>query len=166
VTADEAEIPGFKREVAVTATVAGLGAIAGAVYSPLDVMEPQLIPEHPLPETLQITTPLSGPLALNCNCAPGFTWAELGVTAICEEEVAATMVAVALDDLLGAATDTAVIVTLGEAGMLAGAVYRPEVEIDPQPDPEQPVPAIDHFTDVFVAPVTLAENCCCLLTLT
>jgi hypothetical protein len=31
VTADEAEIPGFEREVAVTATVAGLGAIAGAV---------------------------------------------------------------------------------------------------------------------------------------
>ncbi len=31
------------------------------------------MPEHPLPETLQITTPLPGPLAENCNVAPGFT---------------------------------------------------------------------------------------------
>src|ERR1700735_3067514 len=97
-------------------------------------MEPQLIPEHPLPDTLQITTPLAGPLAVNCNCAPGFTCAELGVTPICEEEAAATMVAIALDDLLGAATDTAVIVILGEAGMLDGDVYRPEDGIDHRSD--------------------------------
>jgi hypothetical protein len=31
VTAVEPDMPGFEREVAVTATVAGLGAVAGAV---------------------------------------------------------------------------------------------------------------------------------------
>ncbi len=77
------------------------------------------------------------------------------------EEEAATIVAVALADLVGAATEIAVIVTLGIAGTLAGAVYTPEVEIDPHAEPVQPVPATDHFTDVFVVPVTFAENVCC-----
>lgn len=70
------------------------------------------------------------------------------------------MVAVALEDLPGAATDTAVIVTLGEVGTLPGAVYRPEAEIDPQDAPEQPAPATVHLTAAFVVPVTVAENCC------
>jgi hypothetical protein len=118
-----------------------------------------------MPETLQITTPLPGPVAANCNCAPSFTCAELGVTLIGEEE-AATIVAVALENLLGAATETAVIVTLGEAGTFVGAEYRPEAEIDPHPEPEQPFPATDHFTDAFVTPETFAENCCWPPTLT
>lgn len=164
VTTVEPDIPGFEREVAVTVTVAGLGALTGAVYSPLESIEPQVIPEHPLPETFQTTMPLPGPLAKNCSWTPGFTVGELGVTM--NFETAATIVAVALEDLVGAATDTAVMVTLGDAGTLGGAVYRPEAEIDPQADPEQPAPATAHLTDVFVAPTTVAENCCCVPTLT
>jgi hypothetical protein len=33
------------------------------------------------------------------------------------------------------------------------------VEIDPQVDPEQPVPVTDHRTDVLMLPETVAENC-------
>jgi len=71
------------------------------------------------------------------------------------------MVASALADRLGAATVLAVIVTLGGVGRFAGAVYKPEVEIDPHVDPAQPVPATDHITVGFVVPLTVAEYCCC-----
>jgi hypothetical protein len=69
-------------------------------------------------------------------------------------------------DLVGAATEVAVIVTLGEAGTVAGAMYKPDAEIDPHAKPAQPVPATVHFTDVFEIPATVAENCCCPLTKT
>jgi hypothetical protein len=52
-------------------------------------------------------------------------------------------------------------VTMGEVGTVAGAVYKPEAEMDPHAEPAQPVPATVHFTEVFVLPVTFAENCCC-----
>jgi hypothetical protein len=120
-------------------------------------MEPHVIPEQPLPEALQITTPLPGPLAVNCTWAPGFTWGELGETVSVGAE--ATIVAVALADRLGAPTDVAVMVTVGGAGTVVGAEYRPEVEMDPHFAPVQPVPETVHFTDVFVLPVTVAENC-------
>jgi hypothetical protein len=48
------------------------------------------------------------------------------------------MVTVAFADWLGAATDVAVTVTVGGAGTLAGAVYKPEAEMDPHAEPEQP----------------------------
>jgi hypothetical protein len=71
------------------------------------------------------------------------------------------MVTVAEADLVGAATAVAVTVTLDEVGTLAGAVYKPVEEMDPHTSPAQPVPATVHFTEVFVVPVTVAENCCC-----
>jgi hypothetical protein len=117
-----------------------------------------------MPEALQITTPTPGPLAENCTDAPGFTCGELGDTV--SGERGATTVTVALEDLLGAATEVAVMVTFGVAGAVAGAVYKPDVEIDPHADPAHPVPATVHCTEVFVAPVTVAENCCCRPTLT
>jgi hypothetical protein len=42
-------------EVAVTITVAGLGKAAGAVYFPIASIVPQLAPEQPAPERLQVT---------------------------------------------------------------------------------------------------------------
>jgi hypothetical protein len=51
-------------------------------------------------------------------------------------------------------------VTAGGAGTFAGAVYKPEVEMDPQVAPEHPAPAMLHFTAAFVLPVTFAVNCC------
>jgi hypothetical protein len=128
-------------------------------------MEPHEIPEQPIPVALQITTPLSGPLAVNCIWPPGFTCGKLGEIES-PEAVAAVTVTVALADWLGAATAVAVTVIVGEAGIVAGAAYKPEAEIDPHAEPAQPEPKRVHFTDEFVVPVTFAENCCCAPTLT
>jgi hypothetical protein len=106
----------------------------------------------------QITTPLPGPLAENCTWAPGLICGETGEIVILEP---VTMVTLAEADLLGSATAAAVTVTTGVAGIVEGAVYRPELEIVPHADPLQPLPVTLHFTALFVVPLTLAENCCC-----
>ena len=56
-----------ERDVAITATTGGFGAVAGAVYSPSEVISPQEMPPQPLPETLQITTLSDEPVAVNCT---------------------------------------------------------------------------------------------------
>ena len=56
---------GFDSDVADTVTADGLGAAAGAVYKPVEVIWPHKLPEHPLPDRLHSTTPLPGPLAVN-----------------------------------------------------------------------------------------------------
>jgi hypothetical protein len=56
-------------DLAVTVTVAGLGTVGGAVYSPVPLIFPQLVPEQPVPATLQATlwlAPLGLTIALNC----------------------------------------------------------------------------------------------------
>jgi hypothetical protein len=61
-------------EVAITVTVAGLGAVAGAAYTPTELMVPQLAPVQPAPETLQVTAwlaPLGLTVAVNCCTPPG-----------------------------------------------------------------------------------------------
>jgi hypothetical protein len=55
-------------------------------------------------------------------------------------------------------------VTVVDEGTLEGAVYSPLAEIVPQAAPLHPVPDTDQVTAVFVAPLTVAENCCCPLT--
>jgi len=57
VTVVEPEIAWFDSDVALTLTIFGVGALDGAVYRPVDVMEPQAMPEHPLPDMLQTTMP-------------------------------------------------------------------------------------------------------------
>jgi hypothetical protein len=74
VTVADPDFSGSESKVAVTATIGGLGAVLGAVYSPLASMLPHEDPLHPLPDIFQITTgiePLT--LAANCICASGFT---------------------------------------------------------------------------------------------
>src|SRR5664279_442184 len=68
VTVADADTDGFASRVAVTATRGGAGAVAGAVYSPVAVIEPQEIPAQPLPETLQLTTPPLPPVIVAVNC--------------------------------------------------------------------------------------------------
>ena len=63
----EPEMAPFVSDVAFTVTVFGDGAVAGAVYNPVEEIEPHVIPEQPAPEILHSTTPLCGPLALNCT---------------------------------------------------------------------------------------------------
>lgn len=55
-------------EVAVTVTFDGEGAFAGAVYSPSSLTVPHVIPLHPVPVTLQMTTPSVVPLTVATNC--------------------------------------------------------------------------------------------------
>lgn len=126
---------------------------------------PHEIPEQPMPESLQTTTPLLGPLAVNCIWPPGFTSGEAGEM-VMPEETAALIVTAAFADWLGAATAVAVTVTAGGVGTVAGAVYKPEAEINPHAEPAQPDPATVQFTDELVVPATVAENCCCAPALT
>ena len=49
---------------------------------------------------------------------------------------------------------------MGELGSFAGAVYKPDAEIDPHAEPVQLGPAMVHFTAVFVEPLTAAAYCC------
>lgn len=56
------------RDVTVTITVFGLGAVAGAVYRPLLLMAPQEAPEQPGPLRVQETNvfPVPDTAAVNC----------------------------------------------------------------------------------------------------
>jgi hypothetical protein len=121
VTVADPDLVGSESKVAVTATIGGLGAFAGAVYSPLVLMLPQADPPHPLPDMLQITRALELPLtvAVNCNWARGFSWAEGGDTLT---EAAATSVTAAEAAADGSAIAVAFTATLGGAGRVAGAV--------------------------------------------
>lgn len=84
-------------------------------------MLPHAAPLHPVPEMLQINRGLELPLsdAVNCNWAPGFSWAEDGVTLT---EVAAINVTSAVAEADGSATAVAFTATLAGAGKVAGAV--------------------------------------------
>jgi hypothetical protein len=121
VTVADPDFVGSDNNVAVTATMGGFGAWAGAVYNPLPLMLPQPDPLHPLPEILQTKTADEFPLAeaVNCNWAPGFTRADDGDTLT---EELATSVTVAVDDAEGSLTAIAFTATRAGVGRLAGAV--------------------------------------------
>lgn len=68
VTTDVAVAVTSAREVAVTVTFAGEGAFAGAVYSPSSLTVPHVIPLHPVPVALQMTTLSVVPLIVTTNC--------------------------------------------------------------------------------------------------
>ncbi len=120
VTVADPDFVGSDSNVAVTATMGGFGAWAGAVYNPLLPMLPQADPLHPLPEILHTKRADEFPLdeAVNCNWAPGFTCADDGET-LTEEP--ATRVTVAVAEADGSLTAVAFTVTLAGLGRLAGA---------------------------------------------
>jgi hypothetical protein len=61
-TAAEADFVESATEVAVTVARAGFGTVAGAVYKPLDVIEPHDPDTHPVPEIDQVTAVLELPV--------------------------------------------------------------------------------------------------------
>jgi hypothetical protein len=71
-----------------------------------------------------------------------------------------TTVTVAVPDWLGADTEVARMVIVGDEGTFDGAVYSPLVEILPHVAPLHPVPDTVQVTAVLVLPATVAENCC------
>jgi hypothetical protein len=68
VTVSEADFVLSAFDVAVTVTCAGLGTVAGAVKRPLEEIVPQLLPEQPLPLTLQVTAVFEVPPTDAVNC--------------------------------------------------------------------------------------------------
>ena len=67
-------------------------------------------------------------------------------------------------DFVESAAEVAVTVARAGFGIVAGAVYKPVEEIEPQEPATQPIPETAHVTLVFVLPFTVATNCCWPLT--
>lgn len=123
VTVAESDLVGSACEVAVTVTNGGAGMLPGAVYSPADVIVPQVLPLQPMPVTFQVTAVFAVPVtvAVNCRWPPVLTCALLGemLTLI---GAPVLIVTVADADRVGSATKVAVTATMGGFGALAGAV--------------------------------------------
>ena len=121
VTVADPDFVGSESKVAVTATIGGFGDFAGAVYRPLALMLPQASSLQPLPDMLQMTRVLELPLtvAVNCNWALGFIWAEGGDTLT---EAPATNVTVANAEADGSDCAVAFTVTVGGVGKIVGAL--------------------------------------------
>ena len=119
--------------VALTVTVGLLGTTAGAVNKPWV----ETVPTVELPPLTLLTyqvTPLLVlvfTLAVNCAVKRTCTVADFGVTKTVTEVPGGTTVTAALPDLLGSATLTAVIVSVGFDGGVAGAVNNPVEEMVP-----------------------------------
>ena len=136
-------------EVAVTDTKAGLGAVEGAVYFPVESIVPQLAPIHPLPETFQETTgtvPKGSPDAMNCWTPLMGTVAVAGETAMPVGAGVTKTTAVAV--LLGSATDVATMYGPGASWTVDGAVYFPVASIVPHPAPVQLLPGLGNAAQV------------------
>lgn len=148
-------------DVALMLTCAGLGTVVGAVYKPPELMAPQALPVHPVPDTLHVTLVFVDPVtvAVNCCCLPTTTCAEMGEIFTATD---GTIVATAVLSFVVSATEVAVTLTCAGLGTVVGAVYNPPELIVPQALPVQPAPDTSQVTLVFVEPVTAAVNCCCL----
>lgn len=68
VTVADADLLGSDTLVALMVTVAGDGAVAGAVYSPLEEIVPQEAPLQPVPDTVQVTAVFDVPVTEVANC--------------------------------------------------------------------------------------------------
>jgi hypothetical protein len=154
----DADLVGSAREVTVTVTAAGLGTAPGAVYRPVCEMMPHVLPEQPLPPTLQRTAVFAvlTTVAVNCCVFPTATCAVWGNRVT---PTGRTTVTVADADFVGSAADVAVTITCAGLGTTAGAIYRPLDEIVPQLIPEQPLPLTFQVTLALDEPPTVALNC-------
>jgi hypothetical protein len=112
-TGIEADFVGSARGVALIWTVAGEGAMVGAVYAPLEEIVPQAIPEHPVPETFHKTVLLGFELETGTRVAVKFevdpALTDEGPLKVSENELVNVTDALAL--LVGSATLTARMVT-------------------------------------------------------
>src|SRR5438045_1343608 len=132
VTCAEADFVGSACDTAVTATVAGFGTTAGAVYRPeLDIVPTVALP--PLtPLTCQVTAEIGRASCREGNCwlPPAPTVADTGEI-VTRTTAAGVMVTCAGADFVGSGLDTAVTVAVAGYGTTAGAVYKPELDIVP-----------------------------------
>jgi hypothetical protein len=112
---------GSATDVALTVTSAGLGTVLGAVYRPLELTVPHVLPEHPEPKTLHVTAVFVVliTVAVNCCCFPVTTCAVVGATVTFTE---GRTVTVAEADFEVSALEVAFTVTCAGDGTEAGAV--------------------------------------------
>ena len=107
---------GSETEVAVTVTVAGEDTALGAVYRPVEEMAPHVAPEHPAPESDQVTPLFCASLetvGVNCCVAETATDAEVGATLTATGGVTVIVVE---EFFVLSATDVAVSVTVFGVG--------------------------------------------------
>ena len=152
-------------DVAVTMASAGVGVVAGAVYSPVEVIEPHEPATQPIPETAQVTAVLELPVTFAMNCCWPFT----DSVELVGERVTATppeppTVTVAVPTSERSERERALTTTVDGLGAVDGAVYKPFELISPQPMPLQPAPESPQMTTPSADPIAL--NCTCPLGLT
>jgi hypothetical protein len=108
-------------DTAVIVTVAGVGTVMGAVYTPDAEIIPTVALPPAVPLTLQLTAVLEAPVtaAVNVCVIPTVTLMVAGVT---DTVIGAATVTVADADFVVSAADVALIVTAAGAGTVDGAV--------------------------------------------
>jgi hypothetical protein len=118
-------------------------AVAGAVYSPFELMVPQLADHVTAVFVLPVT------VEVNCSVVPALTESEVGLM-VTTTGSGGGAVTITLAEAESAGFTTLVAVTAQEV-VIAGAVYKPLELMLPQD--------ADQVTEVFVLPVTVEANC-------
>jgi hypothetical protein len=143
-------------------TVTGLvGATDGALYKPVEEMVPTDKFPPTIPSTSQFTAVLVVPetVVVNCCDRPTCTLALPGEIVTDTGVGAGRIVTVALADCVEAKALCAV-TTTGLVEAVAGALYKPVVEIVPTEEFPPAIPPTSQFTAVLAVPETVAVNCC------
>ena len=136
--------------VAFTVTVCATVVVAGAVYRPLV----EMLPTDGLID--HVTAVFVDPATVAVNCCVLLA-ASVDVAGLNEIVTAGCSVTVAVAVFDVSAELVAFTVTVCVDVIVAGAVYRPLVEMLPTDG------LIDHVAAVFVDPATVAVNCCVLV---
>jgi hypothetical protein len=134
-------------DTAVTVTMFGAGTAFGAVYIPFESMVPIVEFPPPMPFTCQLTLVFveKVTVAVNCRVCAATTDTVPGLTTM-----GRAIVTVASAVLLLSATDTTVMVTVGEVGTADGAVYNPDPLIVPKVALPPATPFTRQFTPVLL----------------
>jgi hypothetical protein len=161
-TEAEADCAVLAADSAVTVTDGGEGTLKGAVYTPEVDTVPTLALPPIIPLTSQITVVLLvySTVAVKDCMPPAGT---VGLVGDIDTDTCA-MVTVACPDCVGSATDTADTVTLAGAGIAAGAVYSPALDMVPTVALPPTTPLTCQVTAVFVVLETVAVKVCVLST--
>ena len=140
-------------EVAVTVTPDGFGTVPGAVYSPAGEIVPHDAPLQPVPARLHVTLVFVEPVTVAVNCCV-FPAATSTVAGEILTATGATIVTVAVANVVGSAAKATLTVTRGGVGIALGAVYVPDEDTTPHVEPLQPLPLTLQVTLLLLVPFT------------
>ena len=136
------------------------GTVAGAVYTPADVICPTVEFPPATLFTLQVTPVAAAPerVAVKVCVIPLATVAVAGETVRAAAGVCVTVTVAEANWLESAALVAFTVTGLG-VGRDAGAVYKPDVDTVPTVELPPATPLTLQFRFVFELPVTVAVNC-------